>query len=161
MCGIIYYKSLLDKTMNRQVLRHYFKQKQRGSDGFGFVGISKKKLFLFRATTVHGIKSYLNKYPLSEILFHHRLPTSTANPLRTTHPIIVSQPIYQHNYYLLHNGIIANASSLKAKHEQLGIKYVTAQQNERRRFQNSYEFNDSEALAHEVPLSVTLKSHIV
>jgi len=157
MCGIIYYKDFRSgKTVNHQVLNQYLKQKQRGHEGFGFVGISKKNLLICRAIKEQGIKSHLRKYPLSEILFHHRMPTSTANTLKTTHPILVSRPLYQHKYYLIHNGIIHNASELKKKHEQMGITYITTQLSLHRnlweKHKGYYEFNDSESLAHEVAL---------
>ncbi|MFC1713548.1 hypothetical protein ACFL6S_07770 [Candidatus Poribacteria bacterium] len=156
MCGIIYYKSFTGKTVNRQVLKHYLKQKGRGYKGFGFVSISRKRILTCRATKENGIRFYLKRYPLAEILFHHRLPTSTTNTIRTTHPIAISQPVYRHKYYLIHNGIIQNASELKVKHEVMGIDYVTPQWSEYSNFWGSaeerYEFNDSEALAHEVAL---------
>jgi hypothetical protein len=64
--------------------------------------------------------------------------------------------LYRHKYYLIHNGIIYNAEELKSKHEQLGITYVTSQLSQHMNYwgkvENSYEFNDSEALAHEVAL---------
>ena len=156
MCGIIYYKSFTGRTVNRQLLKHYLKQKGRGHEGFGFIGISQNRLRICRATQERGIRHYLKKYPFSEILFHHRLPTSTSNTIQTTHPIVVSQPIYRHKYYLVHNGIIYNDAELKEKHEEMGIDYVTPQWTEHRSFwgraEERYEFNDSEALAHEVAL---------
>ena len=156
MCGIIYYKSFTGRAVNRQVLKHYMAQKHRGHDGFGFIGISQKRLRICRATEERGIRHYLKKYPFSEILFHHRLPTSTSNTIQTTHPIVVSQPIYKHRYYLIHNGIIQNDMELKEKHEQMGIKYTTQQTGRYRSYwgdmEERSEFNDSEALAHEVAL---------
>ena len=69
---------------------------------------------------------------------------------------VVSQPIYRHKYYLVHNGMIQNALELKAKHEQMGINYVTLQLSQFRSFWGDsgkyYESNDSEALAHEFAL---------
>ena len=156
MCGIIYYKSFTGRAVNRQVLKHYMAQKHRGHEGFGFIGISQKRLRICRATEERGIRHYLKKYPFSEMLFHHRLPTSTSNTIGTTHPIVVSQPIYRHKYYLVHNGIIHNDAELKAKHEEMGIDYITPQWSEYRSFwgdmEERHEFNDSEALAHEVAL---------
>ena len=156
MCGIIYYKSFTGRAVNRQVLKHYIRQKVRGHEGFGFIGISQKRLRICRATQENGIRYYLKKYPFSEILFHHRLPRSTSNTIQTTHPIVVLQPVYRHKYYLVHNGIIHNNAELKAKHEEMGINYVTPQWSKYRSFWGSaeerYEFNDSEALAHEVAL---------
>ena len=156
MCGIIYYKSFTGRAVNRKVLKHYIRQKGRGREGFGFIGISRKRLRICRATQERGIRYYLKKYPFSEILFHHRLPTSTSNTIKTTHPIVVLQPVYRHKYYLVHNGIIHNDAELKVKHEEMGIDYVTPQWSAYGSFWRSaeerYEFNDSEALAHEVAL---------
>ncbi len=156
MCGIIYYKSFTGRPVNRKALRHYQKQKNRGREGFGFVGISERIILTCRATEERGIRHYLKKHPLSEILFHHRLPTSTTNTLRTAHPIVISQPIYGHKYYLIHNGMIMNADELKIKHEQMGITYTTPQFSQYRNYwgkiEKRYEFNDSEALAHELAL---------
>lgn len=156
MCGIIYYKDFTDKAVNRRMIRHYMKQKSRGSEGFGFIGASRRKILTCRATKEKDIRLHLKRHPMTEILFHHRLPTSTSNTIGTTHPIAVSQPIYRHKYYLVHNGIIYNASEMKAKHEAMGITYLTTQLSKYRNyyggFEEQYEFNDSEALAHEVAL---------
>ena len=156
MCGIIYYKDFTGKTVNHLALKHYLKQKNRGHEGFGFVGVSKRRILTCRAIKENGIRFHLKQYPMTEILFHHRMPTSTANTIQTTHPIAVSQPVYKNKYYLIHNGIIYNASELKAKHEEMGITYVTSQLRQYSgfypRLKGPYEFNDSEALAHEVAL---------
>jgi len=156
MCGIIYYKSFSDRAVNRRVLKHYLKQKNRGNEGFGFVGVSRRRILTCRATAEKGIRIYIKQYPMTEILFHHRLPTSTTNTIRTTHPILVSQPTYRHKYYLVHNGMIQNALGLKAKHQQMGITYVTPQLSQNRDYwgcsEDRCEFNDSEALAHELAL---------
>jgi len=155
MCGIIYYKSFTGHAVNRSVLKHYLRQKERGHEGFGFVGVSKRKLMICRATRERKIKKYL-KNPYSEILLHHRLPTSTSNTIKTTHPIVVSQPICNNKYYLVHNGIMQNDTELKAKHEKMGIVYQTTQYSQYMTFwgrpENRYEFNDSEALAYEIAL---------
>jgi len=165
MCGIIYYKSFTGRAVNRQVLKHYIRQKGRGHEGYGFIGISQKRLRICRATQERGIRHYLKKYLFSEILFHHRLPTSTSNTIQTTHPILVSQPVYRHKYYLVHNGIIHNDAELKAKHEEMGIDYITPQWSEYRSFWGSaeerYEFNDSEAFAHELALFLDGKQKMI
>jgi glucosamine 6-phosphate synthetase-like amidotransferase/phosphosugar isomerase protein len=157
MCGIIYYKSFHPgKTVNSLVIRHYLMQRERGHEGFGFIGIAGDKIITCRATAESGIVSYLNKYPLTDILFHHRMPTSTTNTIRTTHPIVISQPIYRHRYYFVHNGVIGNDTELKTKHEKMGIKYTTTQLSKysyiSEKIQKRYEFNDSESLAHEMAL---------
>ncbi|MBD3181497.1 hypothetical protein GF312_04340 [Candidatus Poribacteria bacterium] len=156
MCGIIYYKNFTGRPVNRLALKHYFRQKHRGHEGFGFMGISGKRLMTCRATHESGIKQYLKRHSFSEILFHHRYPTSTSNTIKTTHPIAVSQPLYNHKYYVIHNGMIYNAHELKAKHEKMKINYRTSQYRRCRNYwgeiEEDYEFNDSEALAHEIAL---------
>jgi glucosamine 6-phosphate synthetase-like amidotransferase/phosphosugar isomerase protein len=138
------------------VLKHYTAQKGRGHEGFGFVGIAHNRLLICRATREKGIRHYAKKNPLTEIMFHHRLPTSTDNTLETTHPIAVFQPIYRHKYYIIHNGIIMNSYQMKMKHEEMGIAYTTTQFSQSGSYwagtEKSCEFNDSEALAHELAL---------
>lgn len=87
----------------------------------------------------------LDKSTATEILFHHRIPTSTNNTVGTNHPIVAINKIYKHNYWFIHNGIIGNDFQLKTDHEKLGIKYNT---------EEDYRFNDSEALMHELILVI-------
>lgn len=77
----------------------------------------------------------------SEILFHHRFPTSTANVRNACHPFS-TKDYFENNYVLVHNGVLHNEDKLKKEHEELGIKYVSEQENG--------QFNDSEALAYDV-----------
>ena len=87
MCGIIYAKNLAGKEpVNNLIKVLYQNQKDRGRDGFGFVGLDTAKITTYRATKEKGIMGFLNKNPYSEILFHHRNPTSTENTLKSTHP---------------------------------------------------------------------------
>ena len=83
-----------------------------------------------------GIIKYFNEYQYDEILFHHRLPTSTPNTLKTTHPFVCE--IDSKKYYFIHNGVIQNADKLKKQHEKKGIAYSS---------EKNGNFNDSEALA--------------
>jgi hypothetical protein len=84
MCGIIYYKSFNpEMTVNDLVISHYLRQRERGHEGFGFIGVTGNRIITCRATAESGIINYLNKYPLTEILFHHRLQTSTTNTITT------------------------------------------------------------------------------
>jgi glucosamine 6-phosphate synthetase-like amidotransferase/phosphosugar isomerase protein len=156
MCGIIYYKSFTGKSVNSLVLKHYLKQRNRGHEGFGFIGITGKSITICRATKEREMRYYLKKRQFSEIIFHHRLPTSTSNTIRTTHPIVVSHLLFRHRYYLVHNGIIQNETELKEKHEGMGIRYTTQQTGRYKGYwgnmEHRSEFNDSEALAHEVAL---------
>lgn len=76
-------------------------------------------------------------------MFHHRFPTSTDNVKNACHPFS-TRDFFPTNYVLVHNGHIANASSLKTEHEKLGIVYYSTQPDG--------SFNDSEALLWDVAL---------
>lgn len=137
MCGIIYAKNLTDDhPVNNLVKILYANQKERGQQGFGFVGLNKERIGTYRATDERGIMEYLNEYRYDEIIFHHRLPTSTQNTLKSTHPFVVEMD--DRRYYFVHNGIIQNADELKERHAKKGITYSS---------EEGTDFNDSEALA--------------
>jgi len=147
MCGIIYAKNLVDNNpVNNLVKILYQNQKERGQQGFGFVGLNNEQISTYRATDEKGIIKYLNEYHYDEIIFHHRLPTSTENTLKSTHPFVVE--IADKKYYFMHNGIIQNADKLKEKHSKKGIVYASLalEQSEGKEWAS---FNDSEALAWE------------
>lgn len=142
MCGIIYAKNLAgDQPVNDLVKVLYQNQKDRGQQGYGFVGLSAKRMGVYRATNEKGILKYLNGCQYDEIIFHHRLPTSTQNTLRSTHPFVIGMG--DRRYYFVHNGIIQNAHMLKEKHSGKGIRYSSEAEGE------LGGFNDSEALAWE------------
>jgi len=42
------------------------------------------------------------------IIAHHRYPTSTKNLINQTHPIQVSNELLEHDYLVIHNGVITN-----------------------------------------------------
>ena len=77
----------------------------------------------------------------SEVLFHHRFPTSTANVRTGCHPYS-TKDYFENNYVVVHNGVLRNEAELKTAHNKLGIQYVSVQENGR--------FNDSEALAFDI-----------
>lgn len=144
MCGIIYAKNLLDSSPVNQVVKSlYINQKDRGSDGFGFVGLSSEEYGLYKALKEKELVKYINKHLFDEILFHHRFPTSTANALNAAHPFEIDYN--KKTYYFIHNGIINNPEALKAEHDELGLKYSSFVGN---------TFNDSEALAYAFVLSL-------
>jgi hypothetical protein len=87
--------------------------------------------------------NWLDKYPSTNILFHHRFPTSTENIKRACHPFS-TKDFFDTNYILVHNGVIRNDDELKAEHEAMGIKYSSEHPD------GSY--NDSEALLWDVAL---------
>jgi len=137
MCGIIYAKNLKDnQPVNNLVKVLYQNQKERGQQGFGFVGLDAKRIAVYRATDEMCILKYLNERQHDEIIFHHRFPTSTQNTIKTTHPFIIQ--MNDKRYYFAHNGVIQNADELKEKHSKMGIRYASAE---------GMAFNDSEALA--------------
>jgi Glutamine amidotransferase domain len=104
---------------------------------------------MFHSTTEEGIVGEIKTRgekagrESHEILFHHRMPTSTANVLSAAHPFSTGR-FFNHNYVLAHNGIIHNDGALKKQHEERGIKYHSVQEDGR--------FNDSEALLWEVAM---------
>ena len=139
MCGIIYAKNLRDNhPVNNLVKVLYENQKERGQLGFGFVGLKKERIGTYRATDERDILHYLDEYQYDEVIFHHRLPTSTQNTLKSTHPFIIEMG--EKRYYFMHNGIIQNAEGLKEKHAGKGITYSSGEGD---------SFNDSESLGWE------------
>jgi predicted glutamine amidotransferase len=129
-----------DKPVNNLVKFLYFNQKERGKEGYGFVGLNASRLDTYRATTEAGFLGFLDDYHYDEVILHHRLPTSTGNTLQTTHPFVIER--HGKEYYFVHNGIIANSDELQAGHERQGIVYSSLDE-------KKLTFNDSEALAWE------------
>lgn len=161
MCGIVYVKRKDGKPANRSIRKRYFHQKERGQEGFGYIAIKDNRVVSYKRTQTEGeIMKALEKEDASEILFHHRFPTSTPNIPESAHPIFVSQPgKLDHDYLIVHNGVIQNADELKVTHEALGFKYRTelttlARSSEGVEYEIDTEFNDSEALAIETALAV-------
>ena len=137
MCGIIYAKNLVgSEPVNNLIKILYQNQKDRGVEGFGFVGMNAEKIDTYRATNEAGIVGFLNDKLYSEIMFHHRNPTSTENTLKSTHPFVVK--LDSKSYYFVHNGIVQNADELQKEHRKRDIAYKS---------QAGELFNDSEALA--------------
>lgn len=137
MCGIIYAKNLAgNEPVNNLIKTLYQNQKDRGREGFGFVGVNAKGIDTYRATQEKDIVQFLNEKRYGEILFHHRKPTSTQNTLESTHPFVIQ--LGSQSYYFVHNGIIQNADELRDEHRKRNITYKSQQLD---------MFNDSEALA--------------
>lgn len=139
MCGIVYSMSFNGKPVNSTVLGRYKAQRNRGNEGFGFYIPESNRL-------THNVResriiSLLKRDQASEILFHHRFPTSTSNVRNACHPFS-TKDTYDHNYVVVHNGVLQNEYKLLDVHESEGIKYVSMQENG--------QFNDSEALAHDL-----------
>lgn len=126
MCGLIAVFSKKNKSANQYALDLYKKQASRGRSGFGFLAIHNGKLIgVHRAKDESTIKTALLRERADTILFHHRFPTSTDNSIGTTHPIFVSHEELECDYYLAHNGVITNPTTLKTKHNELGYAYNT------------------------------------
>jgi predicted glutamine amidotransferase len=154
MCGIIYVKHKTQTLSPKSVLQRYARQRRRGTDGFGYVAIRHGHLVSEqRATAEAEILAMLRGEQAAEVLFHHRLPTSTPNFIEATHPIVVDTPFLRDRYYVVHNGIISNAEELHAHHEQDGFAYTTKIRKEWITARATYSediFNDSEAFAIEL-----------
>ncbi len=162
MCGIIYFKQRENKPMLKKLKKLYKAQKHRGSQGFGFVTINNRKISaLTRSKNEADIFKELSACRDPEVLFHHRLPTSTPNTTNTAHPIPVINDKLKYAYYVVHNGIVGNCDITKKKYEADGFKYTTELEYgcySNGTFypdkQRTSRFNDSESLAIDVALAI-------
>lgn len=166
MCGIVYVKRKDNRPAYKSVLKRYRNQKGRGTEGFGYVAIHNGAVVSYkRSATEKEIIKAIEKETAEEILFHHRMPTSTPNVEEAAHPILVESNYLKHQFFVAHNGVIRNDDELKAQHNQLGIKYstelingfISAQTKKYYRLEGPVEFNDSESLAVEVALAIEEK----
>lgn len=165
MCGIIAVIRKDGVSASRQTLKRYHKQKTRGQQGFGYValridGIIEHRRFQWEVDALSAIESLAHP----TILFHHRFPTSVLNIAETAHPIKVSHESLKHDYYVLHNGWITNASALRDEHLKMGFKYTTDVMTTYKAcgivYNGTIEFNDSEALAIELALTIEGKQEV-
>lgn len=157
MCGIILGRRNNGHPVQKALKKRFEKQKGRGTRGFGYIPIENGRVTrIERAETEGEIMAKLKKEGAFEILFHHRTPTSTPNWKETTHPIVVKNPILEHDYYVIHNGVMRNEDDLKKEHEKLGFVYTTEYEKvSTLKFGKSHRevettetgFNDSEAFA--------------
>lgn len=142
MCGIVFYKDFNGRDVTRRVKARYQAQRQRGTEGFGYFqpGINR----LSHNPAEDRLLADMLRHPASEVLFHHRFPTSTKNVQNACHPFSTNanKALFNHSYVLVHNGYLSNDDELKRDHEALGIKYISDQPDGR--------FNDSEALLYDV-----------
>jgi asparagine synthetase B (glutamine-hydrolysing) len=145
MCGIVYRKSLDNNDVTTDIVNMYKNQKHRGQDGFGFYLPNKNKTI--HRTDEKSIIDKLRSVSATEVLFHHRYPTSTDNVLNACHPFRVT--IDNTDYVVVHNGYLYNEHELRTQHEQLGYKYTSVQPDGR--------FNDSESLAYDLALYLSGK----
>ena len=162
MCGIIMVSRSDGLPASKPVQRRYTAQKSRGVRGFGYIAVENGKIKrVVRSTTEAGIERELKQETASEILFHHRLPTSTPNVEDSTHPIVIKNKLLKYNYYFVHNGVIQNDEELRLEHESLGFDYqtlittkviVTTKSDVVET--SEVEYNDSEALAIDIALFI-------
>lgn len=145
MCGIVYRKSLTNINISYDILQMYKNQRNRGYEGFGFYVPNKNKLV--HNTDEQAILKKLKSTNATEILFHHRFPTSTDNVQNACHPFKVT--INNTDYYVVHNGYLYNQDDLRKQHYKKGYEYSSVQPDGR--------FNDSEALAYDLALYLSGK----
>lgn len=159
MCGIIHCKKTnKNESANRLVIKRFEKQRTRGTQGFGYVELKNGYVVSeVRTRTEDEAMKKLNKSEADEILFHHRLPTSTPNIIESTHPILVSNDSLEYDYYVVHNGVISNDDELRAEHIKQGFEYTTDLKKQFVSKKNIYEetlWNDSEAVAIDFCLAI-------
>lgn len=159
MCGIIHVQRNDNKPAGKNVFKRYKKQVTRGSDGFGYIAIDgDRKIRVERFVEEDDVKKALLEEKSSNIIFHHRFPTSTENIKELNHPILVHHKELKCDYYVVHNGVITNEDDLFEDHGKLGYIYNTLCE-----IQKVYKvkgmiyeenvdtkFNDSESLAIEL-----------
>ena len=150
MCGIIGFFNK-DVNVNEMVAEQYEDQKLRGQEGYGMLYIDSKGIVHVKRST--GEVKFLIDLALNQskmIVAHHRSPTSSDNDIKQTHPIVVESGSLKYKYYVVHNGIISNAKTLKTEHEKLGFVYTTEQVYT----DDTTKFNDSESLAIELAMFI-------
>lgn len=138
MCGILYLNNLDGRPANQAIRDMYKHQRERGTQGFGWYSQTRKQTF-HTPNEQEAIRK-LKSVEAQDLLFHHRMPTSTDNVLNACHPFTISGG--KNEYVFVHNGYLYNQYDLKAEHDKLGIVYSSMQPDGR--------FNDSEALAYDV-----------
>jgi len=156
MCGLLYARNTemnrdgrpVYHSVTKRILKQYYNQKERGIDGFGIY--DGEHQHLIKETTERRIVKWLRTHKSSEILFHHRIPTSTDNVKNAAHPFTTKDYFGDTEYIFIHNGIVNNAYSLMKLHEfkykDNPIEYTSRQPDGR--------FNDSEALMWDIALTL-------
>lgn len=144
-------------NVNDIIINQFQNQCSRGQKGFGIIRINKGKIEVDRAceTTKFLMDLYLK--PSQMIIAHHRTPTSTDNLIDQTHPMWISNNVLDHDYLVVHNGVISNDDDLRLKHIELGFKYQTEYTEIAYNDQKSQVWNDSEAIAIELALFIEKK----
>lgn len=162
MCGIvgITKRNKDEVKTSKTILEMFDKQKNRGTQGFGYVSFDDTVTMYTRRQTREEIEEVLDKNESRSVMFHHRIPTSTPNYADCAHPIKVSHDELKHDYYLVHNGMISNCTILYDEYTKLGYEYITKIVNQiktQNMVRERIEFNDSESLAIDVARYIELK----
>lgn len=121
-------------------MKRYRAQRMRGTDGFGFY-IPETNRLTHNTKEGRTMSLLRREKEASEILFHHRMPTSTINVRNACHPFS-TKDYFENNYVVVHNGVLHNELTLKREHDDLGITYISEQEDG--------SFNDSEALTYDI-----------
>lgn len=162
MCGIIgaFNDNKNQKeNVNEWVIDTLQNQIDRGEKGFGIIFIDKSlKVIIKRACelTKTMLDLYMNNAKM--IILHHRNPTSSANKLSQTHPILVENKSLKYKYYVVHNGIVSNDEDVKKAHKQLGFEYTTEYEKRWFSANSDIKFNDSECIAIELARYIEKKT---
>ena len=144
MCGIIMAAETGEKAeiVNNKVLLQFEDQKERGTQGYGIVKIDEEMNYkVDRATEGYKFMWDMHQDPTKIMMVHHRIPTSSENKIKQTHPFLIEDGSLKYDYLLMHNGVIQNDDKLKEEHEKLGFTYKT---------EDGKKYNDSECLAIEI-----------
>ena len=168
MCGLVYVRRKDRKPAYKAVLKRYRKQANRGKEGYGYVAIHDNQVVSYqRATTEHEIVKLLSRETASEILFHHRNPTSTPNVDESAHPLFITNPaVLDKTYFIAHNGVIHNDDKLKPEHEKLGFVYSTEIEKgfitkRGEKYVEGVAWNDTEAIAVETAMVMNGKKETI
>lgn len=126
MCGLMWARRRNGKPAIEKIKKIYNNQKSRGQSGFGCVVIENGIVGeLLRTRYEHEFFGEMKNSKATEILAHHRIPTSTPNVPECNHPIPIIHSSLKYDYVGIHNGHIRNASALKLKYEKEGFIYGT------------------------------------
>lgn len=149
MCGIVHYIDFRGKSVAGRTINRFQSQRHRGTNGFGYYLPIADRLSHSPSESrlLRDLKHQAEILPMdqtSEVMFHHRFPTSTDNVRNACHPFSTRWEGFKNNYVLVHNGWLTNDLELHDNHYKMGIRYVSEQPNG--------QFNDSEALLYDLAL---------
>lgn len=153
MCGIVYARDFRPGTqVSPRIIDMYIAQKKRGTQGYGFY--QPQENVLYHNTAEGPTLRRLKRTKTQEILFHHRMPSSTPNLRNSCHPFSTRQndKLFKSRYIFVHNGVINNDHLLRADHKsKFGIEY-TSETISTYTTTPVTKWNDSEALMYDVVL---------